>query len=462
MTREDLYVDDDERGGMLRTRRDVLVATAGAAGIAGLAGCSGGGDGGDGAATEDPNTPMEGPANVPVEGDSVTIGVAVPETGVYSGEGEDLKAGYQLAVQNINEGTGVVGTSHSALDGEGITDKRVNLVVENTDSSGEEAGDVARNLVTSNDAVMVTGGASPTEAHAIIDVADDLEFMYMLGFVPGTTVTGERCSRYAFQAMFNAKMAAQALALELKAAFGTGVNFLQIQPNSDLGDSFAESMSEEMSAEASWHQVNTIQTRIGTQSYESALEEAVDIGPDVLVLNYYGLDGANVLSQAQGILPDDMNVVVPLFDRPMAASAGGAIEDVLGTVQWEKDITEPLSRAFNQAWMNASMGDQTATPEPSGLAHLAYFQLLQYAEAVERAGSFHPDYVIPQLEDHEYAVGMGTHTFRACDHQSIRPVPVVRGLSKKRQYPGTYFERTGITRDIGYGCDETPAGDCSL
>lgn len=457
MSRGDFNVDDDSRGGMLRTRRDVLVATAGAAGVAGLAGCSGGGGG-----TTTANTPEEGPANVPVTGDQVTIGVAAPETGVYSGEGEDLKAGYQLAVRNLNNSTGLVATNHMALDGGGINGKSVNLVIQNTDSDGETATEVTRNLVTQNDAVMVTGGASPEEAHSIMDLAGQLEFMHMLGFVPGNTVTGERCSRYAFQGMFNAKMAAQALAPVLKSEFGTGKNMVQVQPDSDLGDSFAESMNEEMKKEASWHQLNTIQTRVGTQSYESALQEAASLGPDVLVLNYYGLDGANALSQAQGIVPEDMGVVVPLYDRALAASAGGSIEGVIGTVNWEKNISEPVSRAFNQAWMEASMGDQTATPTPSGVVHLAYFQLLQYAAAVERADSFHPDDVISQLEDHQYAVGMGTQTFRACDHQSIRPVPVVKGLSKESQYPGTYFERLGITREIGYKCAQPPASKCKM
>jgi ABC-type branched-subunit amino acid transport system substrate-binding protein len=309
---------------------------------------------------------------------------------------------------------------------------------------------------------MVTGGASPEEAHAMMDVAGDLEFVHMVGFVPGNTVTGDRCSRYAFQGMFNAKMAAQALAPVLVREYGAEQNMVQIQPDSDLGDSFAESVGAEMSQEANWHQLNTIQTRIGTQSYESSLQEAADLGPDVLVLNYYGLDGANALSQAEDIVPDDMNIVVPLFDRAMAAAAGGAIEGVFGTVNWESNIDEPASRGFNQAWMNASMGDQTATPTPSGVAHLAYWQLLQYAAAVERADSFHPDDVITQLEDHEYGTGMGTQQYRACDHQTIRSVPVVKGLSEQSQYPGTYFQHPIITEDIGYGCDEPPANQCTM
>jgi len=85
-------------GGRLRSRRQVLAATAGAAGAVGLAGCSG--QSGDGGSTTP--TPSSKYANYPVTGDTVKIGAAIPQTGEHSQEGEQLLAGYELAVQNVN------------------------------------------------------------------------------------------------------------------------------------------------------------------------------------------------------------------------------------------------------------------------------------------------------------------------------------------------------------------------
>jgi hypothetical protein len=38
----------------------------------------------------------------------------------------------------------------------------------------------------------------------------------------------------------------------------------------------------------------------------------------------------------------------------------------------------------------------------------------------------------------------------------------VKGLSEQSQYPGTYFQHPIITEDIGYGCDEPPANQCTM
>lgn len=440
------------------TRRDVLRATAAAVGTAGIAGCSGG----SGATTSQVTTTAAGPANHPVEGDSVTIGLAIPQSERFREEGADLRAGYELAAKNLNEGTGVVGTSHTSLDGGGINGKTVELAVENTESDGDAAGEAATTLVDHHGAIMVTGGASVAEANALSAVAEDREVVHMVGFVPGNSISGERCSRFAFQAMFNAKMAGQALAPELTERLGSNIPMMHVQPDTTLGDAFASSMREQMKATGSWYEVNRARTRPGRDSYESVLKRVNDAGPDVAVLNYYGLDGANILAQAKRHLDEEIAVVIPVFDRAMAGAAGGAIEDVVGTVTWDTEIGEPISRAFTQAWRNTAVSDETVAERPSGVAHLAYFQLLQYAAAVERAGSFHPEDVIGALEGHQFAVGMGTQEFRACDHQAIRPVPVVRGRSADRQSPGRFYDLLDIARDVGYGCDESPADDCEF
>jgi hypothetical protein len=96
---------------------------------------------------------------------------------------------------------------------------------------------------------------------------------------------------------------------------------------------------------------------------------------------------------------------------------------------------------------------------------LAYSQTLQYAAAVERAGTFYPPEVIRQLEGHQYGnLGMGDEQMRKCDHQAQRAVPVVKGLPKSEQEAGTFFELVQMTpkAKVGYQCNSGPASQCSL
>jgi ABC-type branched-subunit amino acid transport system substrate-binding protein len=262
--------------------------------------------------------------------------------------------------------------------------------------------------------------------------------------------------------MPNAEQMADALAPTLAAELGEEQLFAQVYPRSPVGEELFAAVQTALEEQANWRQLTSARTRVGGQSYEGPIREALEVGPDVLVLDYYGLDGANALSTARELVSGDTEVVTPLYNRPMAANSGGAIEGVLGTVTWDVSVTESVSPAFREAWRGAYADDGRIGTEPSGVAHVAYVQLLGYAAAVERAGTFEPPAVVDALEDHSYDVGLGTETMRACDHRAERPVPVVRGLPAGEQSDGRYFELVDVETGVTYGCDEGPASECSL
>src|SRR5690348_6596005 len=59
-----------------------------------------------------------------VRGDSVFVGVTSPLTGPYSADGEDHLKGYQLAIEHLNHGGGLVGKI-STLTGKGVLGKKI-------------------------------------------------------------------------------------------------------------------------------------------------------------------------------------------------------------------------------------------------------------------------------------------------------------------------------------------------
>jgi ABC-type branched-subunit amino acid transport system substrate-binding protein len=450
MSKRNVVPSDGRRA---RTRRQVLT-TLGAAGALGLAGCSGG-DGGDGGDRGSGDSSDDGGSTGGDGPDPVTVGVSIPTTGGALPEGEELKAGYDLAVRHLNEGAGLASgaTVQEGLGG-GILDRPVERVVQNSKSTASGAKASATTLVTDEGADVLVGGGSSVEALAQASVADAESTVYMAGFAPTPDLGGSACSTYAFNEMCNTKLIGQALAPALRSQFGTDNLFGQLYPNTDLGKSLFADVQEPLEETIDWRQIGAESARVGTTEFRNPLERLIELGPDVIVLNFTGIDGADALREAREVIPEDIGIVAPLFNRPMARNTGDPLKDIIGTVHWDAAIDNGVGEAFVEAWD----GDG----RPSGLAHLAYTQLFQYAAAAERAGSTEADAVVSALEGHQYDHGTGQATLRACDHQSMRPVPVVKGLPGSAQADGKYFRMFEVNGDVGYDCETKPASDCTF
>ena len=428
------------------SRRDV-VKMAGATGLAGL------GVAGSASAQEYP--PL---GNYPIQGDEAIFGFNVPQSGPYSSEGQDELRAYELAVKHLNNGGGWV-DNWDELSGDGVLDYSIGFVTGDTATDADQARQSAQRMIQRDNAIMITGGSSSAVAVAVQGLCQRERVQFMACLTHANDTTGKDCVRYSFREVFNTTMTAQALAPVVTEEYGDDLNFYQLYADYNWGQSQQGSMNE-FFTDAGWTELESVATPLGTSDFSSYLSQVPRDEADVLFLNHYGLDGANSLSQAidRG-LNEDMEIVMPLYNRPMAQAAGGAIEGVFGTAAWDSQIDNEPSNQFTQAFQDEY--DRI----PSGVAQLAYAQTLQYAAAVERAGTFYPPEVIRQLEGHEYDnIGMGPETMRACDHQAHRAVPVVKGLSEEDQQQGQFFDIVNLTpRDqLGYACDEGPAGECEL
>lgn len=442
------YVGMPQRTGET-TRREVL-KMAGAAGAAGIVGVAGAGNA---AAQEYP--PI---GNFPIQGNP-TFGFNVPQSGPYSSEGQDELRAYELAVEHLNNGGGWV-DDWEDLTGDGVLGQQVEFVTGDTATDADQARQSAQRMISRDRAIMISGGSSSAVAIAVQQLCQRERVQFMACLTHSNDTTGKDCVRYSFREVFNAWMSAQALVPVVTGEYGDDLNFYQLFADYSWGQTQQASMSQ-FFGEAGWEELDSVATPLGTTDYSSYLSNVPRDQTDVLFLNHYGLDGANSIQQAKNMgLHNDMEIVVPLYNRPMAQAAGGAIEGIFGTVAWDAQIDDPAGNKFTEVFGEAYNGRI-----PSGPAQLAYAQTLQYAAAVERAGTFYPPEVIKQLEDYEYDnIGMGPETMRKCDHQAQRAVPVVRGLPESEQEAGTFFEVVEVTsRDrVGYPCNEGPASECEL
>ena len=438
-----------------QTRRDVLKAAGatGVAGLASLAGCTSGNIGGGGG--EYPSL-----GTYPVEGDTAIFGFNVPQSGPYAAEGQDELRAYKLAVKHLNNGGGWVDSQFDDLSGDGVLDKTIDYVDGDTETDADVARQSARQMIERDNAIMITGGSSSGVAINVQAECQNQKVLFMCCLTHSNDTTGKDCVRYSFREMFNAYTTGQALAPVVKEEYGSDNSFYQLYADYSWGQTQQASMNKFLTEISGWSQVDSVATPLGTKDYSSYLSEAAGSGADVLVLNHYGLDAANSIQQAVDAgLKEEMTILVPLYNAPMAQAAGGAISGIFGTAAWDAQIDNEPSRQFAQAF-NEEYGRV-----PSGPAQLAYAQTLQYCAAVERAETFYPPEVIRELEDYEYSnIGMGEEIMRKCDHQAQRAVPVVRGLPGDQQEQGRFFEIINVTsRDqLWYGCDEGPAAECEL
>ncbi|WP_071675512.1 substrate-binding protein [Nioella nitratireducens] len=362
---------------------------------------------------------------------SVTLGFNVPQTGAYADEGADELRAYMLAVEHLNgEGDGGMLSTFSsqALDGTGILGRRVEYVTGDTQTSSDAARSSARSMIERDGAIMITGGSSSGVAIAVQGLCQDAGVIFMAGLTHSNDTTGKDRRANGFRHFFNTEMSGHALAPILSNAYGNDRKAYHLTADYTWGWSQENSMRTYTEA-LGWETINTVRTPVGAGDFSSYLTPVANSGADVLILNHYGGDMVNSLTQAVQFGLRDMmangktfEIIVPLFSRLMARGAGSAIEGIYGSTNWHWSLQDEGSQAFTR-----SFGTKYGFP-PSQAAHTCYVQTLLYADAVQRGGSFNPCSVVEALEGYEFdGLGNGPTLYRAEDHQCFKDVLVVRG-----------------------------------
>jgi len=368
--------------------------------------------------------------NMP-KGSTVTLGFNVPQTGAYADEGADELRAYKLAVKHLNgEGDGGMLNTFkpSALKGNGILGKKVTFVTGDTQTKSDAARASAKRMIEKDGALMITGGSSSGVAIAVQGLCQEAGVIFMAGLTHSNDTTGKDKRRNGFRHFFNAYMSGAALGPVLEKEFGNERQAYHLTADYTWGWTQEESMKNTTEA-LGWTTVKTVKTPVGAGDFSQYITPVLNSGTDVLILNHYGKDMINSLTQAVqfGLRDKQVNgrnfeIVVPLFSRLMAQGAGDAIKDILGSTNWNWSLQDDASKAFVK-----SFGAEYGAP-PSMAAHTCYAQTLLYANACETAGTFSPEGVVKSLEGFSFdGLGNGATEYRAADHQCFKDVLVVRG-----------------------------------
>jgi ABC-type branched-subunit amino acid transport system substrate-binding protein len=365
-------------------------------------------------------------------GDTVTLGFNVPQSGPYADEGADELRAYELAVEHLN-GTGADNGmletfSSKALEGNGILGKKVEYVTGDTQTKSDAARASARSMIEKDGAIMITGGSSSGVAVAVQALCQEAGVIFMAGLTHSNDTTGKDKKANGFRHFFNSYMTGAALAPVLANNYGTDRKAYHLTADYNWGYTTEEAVRTSTEA-MGWETVGTVLTPLTQTDFSSYIAPVLQSDADVLVLNHYGGNMVNSLTNAvQFGLRDrvangkNFEIVVPLYSRLMAKGAGANVKGIFGSTNWHWSLQDEGSKKFVQ-----SFGTKYGFP-PSQAAHTCYVQALLYADAVQRAGSFNPCAVGEALKDFEFdGMGNGPTLYRGEDHQCFKDVLVVKG-----------------------------------
>jgi branched-chain amino acid transport system substrate-binding protein len=171
-------------------------------------------------------------------------------------------------------------------------------------------------------------------------------------------------------------------------------------------------------------------TPLTQTDFSSYITPVLQSDADVLVLNHYGGNMVNSLTNAvQFGLRDrvvngkNFEIVVPLYSRLMAKGAGANVKGIFGSTNWHWSLQDEGSKAFVQ-----SFGTKYGFPPSPGCAYL----LRAGAALCRRRGTCrlvrNPCAVGEALKDFEFdGMGNGPTLYRGEDHQCFKDVLVVKG-----------------------------------
>ena len=388
------------------------------------------------------------------EGETVTLGFNVPQTGPYADEGADELRAYEMAVEHLNGGGdgGMIPTfSSKTLEGNGILGKKVEYVTGDTQTKSDAARASAKSMIEKDGAIMITGGSSSGVAVAVQALCQEAGVIFMAGLTHSNDTTGKDRKANGFRHFFNSYMSGAALAPVLAANYGADRKAYHLTADYNWGYTTEEAVVQATEA-LGWETVNAVKTPLTQTDFSSYIAPVLQTDADVLVLNHYGGNMVNSLTNSvQFGLRDklvngkDFQIVVPLYSRLMARGAGANVKGIFGSTNWHWSLPDEGSQAFTR-----SFGTKYGFP-PSQAAHTCYTQTLLYADAVNRAGSFNPCAVAEALEDFEFdGLGNGLTLYRGADHQCFKDVLVVKG----KENPTSEFDLLEIV-------EVTPAAQVS-
>ncbi|PPQ27096.1 substrate-binding protein [Rhodopila globiformis] len=373
-----------------------------------------------------------------VSGSSVFVGICLPRTGTYAAPGEDELKGFELAIEQLNNGDPLI-RQISPHTTKGVLGKEVKHGVADSEAKPNAAVQAQSRFISEDKAIMICGSVSSAVAVALNKLAEREKVLYLPGVSGSNDTTGKDCSRYSFRQCFYAYTAANALSPVLIKSIGRNKKIAFLTPDYTYGHTVRQS-TQEFLRKGGWTVATNQVYPLGASDFSSYMLNIANSGADVFINIAFGNDAVQSIKQAKQFGVLDKMTLVMAYNTPFLARDVGP--DIMQGVYAATDFWWTLEDRFPVAKGFVAAFDKKYGYKPEWPANSAYMQVAMWADAVERAKSFYPVDVIKAYEAGQHVQStVGEVWFRAADHQLVRPVIIVRGKKKSEMKgPDDYYD----------------------
>jgi branched-chain amino acid transport system substrate-binding protein len=333
----------------------------------------------------------------------VTIGVLSPLTGGSAGTGQAQRAGFELALEEINAAGGVLG-------------EPLRIVVEDTQANPAVGLAAFEKLMTEDGVEFIAGGFSSGVTLALVESFRTFQpiVMWIGGAVSGVGIDGfdgieeligeEDWFFHVHPWDYHNVTAATAFVAE------TGSDTVALLHEDSAfggpGSAGAQALLEEAGVTVPLREAFTSTLLGGTGDFRAAISKAAATDADLLYWIGYDSDVVPLTSQIRelGYRPQYIFGAPPGWPSEFAAAPEA--QCVTGLIGFMPNLPTAEAQAFTEAYtaMHGSEPDNY-------MAALAYANLWAYADAINAAGTTDQDAVIAALEEGTFRSPIGDWSF---------------------------------------------------
>jgi urea transport system substrate-binding protein len=316
--------------------------------------------------------------------DTVKIGIVAPITGLSAILGETLVNCYKLAADTINAGNGIGG-------------RKVELIIEDSQTNTRGAVDKTRKLIGSDKVDVIMGGLLGLERAGILSVSSKAKKLY---FFPTYSQGGVCDPYYVATGQIPNQQIAPAMPF-IAQNLGKKIYIM----GSDY--EWPRATSAYIQSVAAAHGCTVVAEDyfpFGTQDFGPAFQKIRDLKPDVIWSMVVGNDLVAAVKQHRSF--DIKQALIAPIDEVFVKDAlpGGLAKDVYSMQSYFMQIDSPENRNFVKAFQGKFGADKAI----NSISEAAFTGMLLYAAAANKAASTKDDAVLRMLGKVEVAAPQGT------------------------------------------------------
>jgi branched-chain amino acid transport system substrate-binding protein len=359
----------------------------------------------------------------------IKIGVVTPLTGTYTGIGQQVKWGLELAAKEINATGGILG-------------RKVDLLYEDEEANPLVATQKAEKLFQVSNVDFLTGTVNSASTLAVGQLAERNNKLIATTVSFSDAITGEKCSPNVFRVNAKAGMQSAALA-EWLAKEKPGAHVFYLGPDYEMGRSTVaafKSAAEKKGAKSS----GEVFAPLGNKDYSPFFGQIRAAHASILYTSVAGNDTVRLFTQLDeyGLRK---NLTIVGASGTVTSQNIGAIGKVADGYVTGVGYSPEIDSSENRKFVAAFRGMHKADPDLYGAD--SYGLLYFYKAAVEKAKSTDTEKVRTAMRGIKWMTPQGMKEMRAGDHQAIQDMYAVKVVDGKFKIIGN------VRGDVAIGPD---------